>query len=171
MSGAGYVSGMAQALVGYATRSGSTRDVAQIIAEELREQGLSADLIDLAELPQAEGYDLLVIGSGIHGGQWFIEGLEWIRTHASVLEKTPTAVFNVCLNAADEAKRSEALDYNKQVVGGFTPISSESFAGRYTPAQVRGWQRLFMRAMRKRPVDLMDPGSIKHWARQLASHA
>ncbi len=50
-------------LVGYATRYGSTQEVAEAIAGTLHENGLAVDLKPMKEVKSLEGYEGVVIGA------------------------------------------------------------------------------------------------------------
>lgn len=67
-------------LVGYATRNGSTTGVAEKIGETLGERGYSVDVVPLKERSSPEGYDAVVLGSAVNGGQWLPEaGFQGVR--------------------------------------------------------------------------------------------
>lgn len=160
---------MTRALVGYATRAGSTADVAAHLAEGLRSEGWQVDVANLADQPSPAGYDLVVFGSGIHASAWFSEGVAWAAQHAEALRERPVAVFNVCLSAVDPSVRAESLGYNKAVTARVTPIAETTFPGRYRPAEVGFFKRLLMRSINKPAQDHVDPEAIRAWARSLAA--
>ena len=54
---------MQRVLVGYATRAGSTAEVAGIIADELRARGIDVVVADLRNDPDPAGFDGFVLGS------------------------------------------------------------------------------------------------------------
>lgn len=57
-------------LVAAATRHGSTREIATIIAGILEDAGIEADLLEPDDVMSLAGYDGAVIGSGIYMGRW-----------------------------------------------------------------------------------------------------
>lgn len=57
-------------LVAYATKSGSTARIAEIIAEALREQGLQAEVRPAREVLKPAGYDAVVLGGALYAGRW-----------------------------------------------------------------------------------------------------
>lgn len=163
---------MIRILIAYATRAGSTRDVAGILADEFRTLGCDVEAVDLAKVkPSVTDFHMVVVGSGINAGAWFSEAVAWVRTHARELSAMPVAVFNVCLNAADDSdgKREETLAYNDPVAVTLSPVASESFAGRYAPERVGWFQRVLLRTMQKSEQDHVDPARIRAWAQELVA--
>lgn len=63
---------MPKAIVVYATRSGETRNIAELIAEGIRFTGSDAKVIDAVEIKKEEdleGYDAYVFGSATYHGE------------------------------------------------------------------------------------------------------
>jgi flavorubredoxin len=63
---------MAKALVVYATRTGATRDIAELIAEGIRFTGAEATVANVTGIKKEadlEGYDAYVFGSATYHGQ------------------------------------------------------------------------------------------------------
>ncbi len=63
---------MPKALVAYASRSGQTKRIAELIAEGLRMGGLEAELKNVSDLKDPadlEGYDAYLFGSATYHGQ------------------------------------------------------------------------------------------------------
>ncbi len=157
---------MDRVLVGYATRNGSTAEVARIIAASLHDAGAQATVVDLKADPDPIGYDLVVAGSAIHGGTWLPEGLNWLAAHPVMPRVT---LFNVSMSGADPAKRETALGYNKAAAALVTADAQAAFGGRYTPERVGGFWRTLLRMAGKKPVDAIDPALIHAWVVELLS--
>ena len=63
---------MAKALAVYSTRTGETKDIADLIAEGLRMQGVEADVVNVTAVKKEsdlEGYDAYVFGSATYHGE------------------------------------------------------------------------------------------------------
>ncbi|HMR48040.1 MAG TPA: flavodoxin domain-containing protein [Arachnia sp.] len=156
---------MARVLVAYATDSGTARDVAAMIADERRHGGDDVDIADLAaEQPSPAGYDLVVVGSGIHAGYWYTPALDWLTARRDELAQTRVALFNTCLNAARDDMMKTSLAYNDAPSAIVAPVASASFAGRFVPAQVGFFKRVFLRTLQQKPKDHVDPVKIRAWA-------
>jgi flavodoxin len=71
---------MAKALVVYSTRSGQTKDIAELIAEGIRFEGGEADAKNVTEIKKEtdlEGYDSYVFGSATYHGE-MMQGMKTI---------------------------------------------------------------------------------------------
>ncbi len=79
-------------LLVYATRHGSTREVADAVAEELRAAGHDVDQQPAAEAPGPVGYDAVVVGGPMIMG-WHREAVRYLTKHRADLERLPTALF------------------------------------------------------------------------------
>ena len=63
---------MAKALVVYSTRTGETKDIADLIAEGMRMQGMEVNVVNVTSVKNEadlEGYDAYVFGSATYHGE------------------------------------------------------------------------------------------------------
>ena len=156
---------MVRVLVGYATRAGSTAEVAGIIADELRARGCDVDVRDLRDAPDPAGFGLYVLGSAIQTMAWLPEALDWLRKHGQQVGRA--ALFNVSITAVDPTKKDVALGHNKAASELVEASAQAAFAGRYAPKKVGFFKRLLLRVLAKKPADHVDPPAIRAWARGL----
>ncbi len=78
---------MGKALVVYATRSGETKKIAELIAEGIRIQGSEASVVNITgvkKVEDLEGYDAYVFGSATYHG----EMMQGMKTMLFLAEKT-----------------------------------------------------------------------------------
>ena len=81
---------MAKVLIVYATRTGETQTIADLIAEGLRFSGQEADVVSVKEIKNEadlEGYDGYVFGSATYHG----EMLQGMKTFLFIAEKANLA--------------------------------------------------------------------------------
>jgi len=81
-----------RALLVYATRHGSTREVADAVAEELRSAFAEVDLREAKTAPGPAGYDAVVVGGPMIMG-WHKDARKYLKQHKDQLTGTPFAVF------------------------------------------------------------------------------
>ena len=75
-----------------ATRHGSTLEVADAVAEELRAAGHEVDQRLAAEAPGPAGYNAVVVGGPMIMG-WHRRAVRYVKKHRGALERLPTALF------------------------------------------------------------------------------
>ena len=68
---------MGKALVVYTTRTGETKDIADLIGEGIRMRGAEADVVNSTQIKKEElaGYDAYVFGSATYHGQ-MMQGMQ-----------------------------------------------------------------------------------------------
>ena len=110
-------------LVAYATGFGSTREVAEVIAEELRESGASVDLRRIDDIDSFNNaiYDAVFIGSAIRYDHWMSVARKFVKHHQYTLSTVPVAYFFTCLTLSKITVKSQ-----KQAMGSKTHRTSLS---------------------------------------------
>ena len=79
-------------LVVYATKYGSTAQVAETVAEELRAAGCEAEARAAGDGASAAGFDAVVVGGPMIFG-WHKEALKYVQARRDVLAAVPVAYF------------------------------------------------------------------------------
>ena len=124
-----------KALVAFGTRYGSTARTASAIAEELIAKGYQVDVWDLRDRAERdlEGYDLIVLGSGIVIGKWSKEAQTLLATQTAVLARKRVALFAACSDVLYpekvEAARKAYLEDVAAGVPGLRPVALGLFGG------------------------------------------
>lgn len=94
----------ARTLVTFATRHGSTADVAAAVGDELRTAGLAVDVRPLRDRPQATDYDAIIVGGPMIAG-WHRAARRFLRHNRRHLCRTPTAYFFTAMSLTDTGAR------------------------------------------------------------------
>jgi menaquinone-dependent protoporphyrinogen oxidase len=81
-----------RALLVYATRHGSTSEVADAVAEELRTAFAEVDVQEARSAPSPAGYDAVVVGGPMIMG-WHKDARKYVKRHKDRLDVVPFAVF------------------------------------------------------------------------------
>src|SRR5512137_565117 len=120
-------------LVTYASRTGSTAEVAEAIAKTLVEGGAQVDAVPMNEVKDLSLYQSVVVGSAIRGSKWLPEAVQFVQNHQAKLALKKTAMFTVCITMA----MKNAVNYRSGVMGWVAPVraivkplSEEVIAGR-----------------------------------------
>ena len=102
-------------LVAYATRYGSTQEVAERIAATLRESGLMVDVQPVKQVRTLDGYRAVVLGAPLYIGSWLKDAQRFLTQHQPTLEKLPVAIFSLGPTRADEATAEVRASLDAQV--------------------------------------------------------
>ena len=162
-------------LVIYATRTGSTAEVAKVISAVLAERGFDVDVKPVTEKPSLEGYDAGILGSGIRMGGWLSEMLEFIRTNQAKLIQIPIAIFTVHLHNTgnDTASRAARKAYTVPVWKMLTPVDEAFFTGKMDPVKLSLRSRVLARMASSdtgpKVGDFRDWEKIGAWAATVLS--
>jgi menaquinone-dependent protoporphyrinogen oxidase len=105
-------------LVTYASRTGSTAEIAQYIGKTLSDLGEKVDVISMNEVTDISKYDFVVAGSAIQAGKWLPEAADFIETNKIELNQKSFAVFLVCMTLA----MKKADSYRGFVSGWLDPV-------------------------------------------------
>jgi menaquinone-dependent protoporphyrinogen oxidase len=81
-------------LVTYASKHGSTAEIAQAVAHGLRDAGVDAECLEVDEAKSLEPYDAVVLGSAVYMKRWRGEARRFLHHHADELSKRPFWIFS-----------------------------------------------------------------------------
>ena len=129
-------------LVGYATRYGSTQEVAEAVAATLRECGLEVDIQPMRKVRTLAGYRAVVLGGPLFMFRWHKDALSFLSRHREALTERPVAIFALgpTHDPYDEKEWQDSRDQLDKELSKFswlTPVALEMFGGKYDPAKLR----------------------------------
>jgi menaquinone-dependent protoporphyrinogen oxidase len=150
-------------LVVYATRNGSTREVAEAVIGTLRARGADARLQAARDVRSlAPRFELIVLGAPIYSGRWHRDAHRFLRRHREELGTVPVAVFGMGPREPDPQAwlRSRAqLDRALAKHDWLEPVAVTVFGGTDPPKRGR------------QSRDLRDWTQIEAWASSIANTA
>ncbi|MGZ5411808.1 MAG: flavodoxin domain-containing protein [Solirubrobacterales bacterium] len=162
-----------RALVAYGTKHGSTREIAEAIAGELRSKGIEADCLAAADVGSVEPYGTVVIGSAVYMKRWRKDARHLLARQKGLADRS-LWIFSSgpCgeqkededpswLEPPKVVRRAEKVGAREHVVfGGRVPLEPSNFVERAmlenTPDEFK---------------DLRDWNEIRAWARKVAAAA
>lgn len=160
---------MNKILVAFATRAGSTSEVAEYVAGVLRESGATVDVRPVRSVRDVHGYDAVIIGSAIRMGKWLPEAVNFVKTNRESLSRVPTAYFLVSayLHEGTPEIRKTVLAYLDPVRAILDPVSIGLFAGKMDFSKLSWLDRTIAKAVGSTEGDWRDWDAIREWARNL----
>lgn len=88
---------MKKILVTYATMSGSTAEVAQVVGEEIAGEGAQVDVLPLEKVTGLAAYGAIVLGAPMIMG-WHRSAIGFLKRNRKELEHMPLAVFATAMS-------------------------------------------------------------------------
>ncbi len=156
-------------LVAYATRYGSTADVAEAIGDELRKAGNEVEVRPISELRDLSQYRAAVIGSPIYMGKWLPEAQVFVERHQQYLRGIPVAYVAVGLVATgrtpDAIRKAEASMSQVRML--VNPVDIGIFPGRLESSRLSAADRAIIKLVRAKTGDFRDWGAVRAWAQAL----
>ncbi|HEX9118129.1 MAG TPA: flavodoxin domain-containing protein [Anaerolineae bacterium] len=158
-------------LVAYASKYGSTHEVAQAIAARLDECGIEGDLQPMRGVRSLAGYSAAVLGAPLYMFHWHRDALSFLAQHREALKTMAVAVFALGPFHDDPKEWAEArseLDKDLAKFPWFRPAAIKIIGAKFDPAALRfPWNCL--PALKQMPAsDLRDWTAIRNWAGDLA---
>jgi menaquinone-dependent protoporphyrinogen oxidase len=159
-------------LVAYATRAGSTREVAEAVAAALREAGMTVACQIARDSRVLDGFDALVLGAPLYMFKWEKDAKTFLLRHRNALNTRPVAIF--ALGPMNDVEQEftgarEQLDKELANFPWLKPVAVEVFGGKFDPADLRFPMNLIP-ALRKMPAsDIRKWDLIRAWANEVAA--
>ncbi|WP_405810866.1 flavodoxin domain-containing protein [Streptomyces sp. NBC_00210] len=157
----------ARVLVAYGTKNGSTAEIADVIADALKEAGLRSETRPAAAARDVTEYDAVVLGGALYAGRWHRDAVRFARRHEHSLAERPVWLFSsgpLDASAGERdippvpsaARAATLLDAREHVTfGGRLEEGARGFIARMIVKQGRGG-------------DFRDMERIRAWARGIA---
>jgi len=165
----------ASVLIAYATRYGSTQEVAERIAQILIQSGYEVEVLPCKKVETIEQYQFFVIGAPFFIGRILKDAKNFLLKNQDVLSKKPVAFFALGPIGETEKELSETqsqLDKELKQFPWFKPISTVMFGGKYNPEKLRLLDK-FLTLPPASPLhnlatsDARNWENIKDWAEKL----
>jgi len=156
-------------LVAYATRYGSTAEVAEAVGDELRKAGVEVDVQPIDDILDLSPYRAVIIGSPIYMGKWLPEAQVFVERHQQHLRGIPVAYFAVGLTimggTPDAIRKAEASMGQVRML--VNPVDIGIFPGRLESSRLSVADRAITKLIRAKTGDFRDWEAVRAWAQAL----
>jgi len=147
-------------LITYASRYGSTAEIAQRMAKIIRSHGESVDVIHVEQAKDLSAYKHIIVGSAVQNRQWLPEAVCFVKINRMILRRISTAYFTICMTMAEDN------DANRHIARGFLePVYQynhadlEGFFGGHLDYETLSWtDRKIMESHR-----YIKEGDYRNW--------
>jgi len=160
---------MSLVLVAYATKYGSTEEVAEAVAKALGERGLDTEVRPAKAVHDLDGFAGVVLGGALYYFKWHKDARKFLDHHREALTAMPVAIFAMGpTNDKPEEYEGARGQLDKALAQRewLTPVAVKVFGGKLDHSVLRFPDS--NPAMKKMPEsDLRDWDAIAEWAKSL----
>ena len=153
-------------LIAYASKCGSTGEVAIAIGKTIAQTGVRVNVLPLKKVTNLSDYQAVYVGSCIRMAKWLPEAVDFVRENRAILQRLPTAYFTVCMTMAKDtsANRIKAAGFVEPVRAVLTPAAEGYFAGKVDPNELSFIENISLQAKSVPQGDFRDWNKITNWA-------
>lgn len=157
--------------VAVASKHGSTQEIGEAIAAELKAQGHEPRLHDMAtaSILDLDDSEAIVLGSAVYFGKWMMAASVFAQDISARIEGRPVWLFSTgpVGNPLKPADAQTEIDVDEQIK--MTGASEHKvFAGRVDKSHLRLGERSVVLALRVQDGDYRDWDEVRDWARSIA---
>ncbi|MCU1467559.1 MAG: flavodoxin [Actinomycetia bacterium] len=152
-------------LVVYASKMGGTEGIALQVRDAFVDRGLTADIAAVEDARSLDGYDAVVIGSGLYATHWRRSARRFVRRNVEALQAIPVWFFSS--GPLDPSAAEHNIPPVGQVRSLMDRVGSRghaTFGGRL-PADAKGFPASAM--AKELSGDWRDAEQIRGWADEI----
>ena len=130
---------MTRVLVAHAGKYGSVEEVARYIGAVLRDRGATCVVVAAREAKDLDGYDLVVLGTGLYLSRLHREARRFLHRHHDELAQLPFAVFAMGPLSDDPVGKEKVrpqLERGLERYPELEPVATEIFGGVIAPEKM-----------------------------------
>ncbi len=160
---------MKNVLVTYASRSGSTAEIASVFGEIFRSRGCKVDIKPVKTKPSLNGYDTVILGSAVRMGGWLPEMTEFIKVNRPAISSLPVFLYTVHILSTgdDETSRAARSAYLKNIHPLVNPVDEVFFTGKIDLEKLSLLDRMMVKMVKSPIGDYRNWKNICGWAQSI----
>lgn len=156
-------------LVTAASKHGATAEIASVIGAVLETAKVEAEVVPPAFVENLQGYDGVVLGSGVYAGHWLKPAKEFIERHEAELRERPVFLFaSGPVGAAP--KESDVPSEMRAAAALVGATDQRVFGGRITGSQLGPFEKVIVRVVKAPLADDRPWDEIADWAKEIARY-
>ena len=158
-------------LVAYASKYGSTAEIAEVIGDELQKRHYEVDVKSVDDVDSLAGYDGFVIGSALYAGGWMKPAAEFLLSNQDVLAGHPVWLFSS--GPTGQGDPNELMDGwtfpedLETILEKIEPKDVILFHGKIDPDRLSATERSIIKSVNATVGDYRDWLVVRGWARRI----
>jgi menaquinone-dependent protoporphyrinogen oxidase len=158
-------------LVTYASKYGSTAEIAEVIGKELRKRDYEVEVKPADQVDRPESYDGFVIGSGVYAGSWMKPAAKFLQSNQELLAARPVWLFSS--GPTGQGDPNELMDgwtfpeNLEKVRQAIKPKDVILFHGNLDLDKLNFAEKMIVKSVRATVGDYRDWLVVRGWARRI----
>jgi menaquinone-dependent protoporphyrinogen oxidase len=158
-------------LVTYASKYGSTAEIAEVIGKELSKRGYEVEVRPVEQVGRLEEYDGFVIGSAVYAGSWMKPAAKFLRANQELLAGRPVWLFSS--GPTGQGDPNELMDgwsfpeNLAKIREKIKPKDVILFHGQLDLSKLNFAEKMIIKSVKATIGDLRDWLVIRGWARRI----
>ncbi len=154
-------------LVTASSKHGATAELADALAEHLRQRGFEVTRSAPEDVTSLDGIDAVVVGSAVYMMQWIEEAHLFFERFDAQLANLPVWAFSVGMNGVPKHVPQDPTRIGP-VLTSMNAREHKMFPGRYVPALLSLRERTIVRLAGAVEGDFRDWDEVAAWANSIA---
>jgi menaquinone-dependent protoporphyrinogen oxidase len=154
-------------LVAFGSKRGGTEGLAAMVADGLRQEGFTVDVMPARVAKDVERYEAVIVGGALYAFRWHRDSRRFVKRHARPLRERPTWFFSS--GPLDDSAVQKEIPPVKGVhalMGRVHARGHTTFGGRLAP-DAKGFPASAM--AKKSSGDWRDAEQVRSWTHQVAN--
>ena len=154
-------------LVTFGSKRGGTEGLAAMVADGLRQEGFTVDVVSARAAKNVDRYQAVIVGGALYAFRWHRHARRFVKRNTRQLRQRPTWFF--ASGPLDDSASQEDIPPVKGVQALMDRVHARghvTFGGRLTP-DARGFPASAM--AKKNSGDWRDPEQVRTWTHQVAT--
>lgn len=159
---------MKKVLIGYFSKTGSTKEIAERIGANLAKKGIESDVLELEKIKNIENYSSVILGAPINGMKLVPDFIKFVEENKTALDGRVAGLFTVAYIYHDGRKIWRGM-MNKSIAKIeklINPANSTVFSGRIDK-KMPAFANFMLGIGKELPFDLINHAEIDKWSEEL----
>lgn len=160
-------------LVAYATKYGSTAEIAERIGQTLRRAGLEVDVAEITPTLNPMPYTAVVVGSAVYTGVWLKPAVEFLQGFSEALSRRPVWLFSSGPTGEGDPvtllKGWRVPEGQRRLIERIQPRDVAVFHGNINPDRLNLTEKMLINVIKAPTGDFRNWAAIEAWAGGIAA--
>ena len=154
-------------LVSAASKHGATAEITRAIADTLESADLAVSVIPPDAVTSVDGFDAVVLGSGVYLGQWMDAAKGLVERHGTELAARPVWLFSSGPIGEPPKPEEDPVDVTA-IVEALGPRGHRVFGGLVDKGRLGLGEKVILKAVGAAEGDYRPWDEIRTWAEEIA---